>query len=418
MKKFACFTLLVLLTFVLMACRSVEDTPAADPDPPAPVVEATPEPAPEVEDPDDDADDADLPPEGAELVTSGDWIIGIITGTVTQGEEEYLAATNMQAYFGSDRIVRTTYPDQFGPEMETTIANVQWLVDQGAQAIVFVQAVPGTIPAIQQAREVNPDILLFAGVTHDPPRDIAEHADVAVISDDLNVGPVIVRQAYNMGADTMAHISFPRHLGMENIAVRRERMYATARELGMEWIEVTAPDTMTEGLPVAQNFIIEEIPRLVEEHGNRVAFFSTNCGMQEPLITQIINYGGFYPLQCCPSPFHALPAALNIDLEGRAGDVGFVLDALQEMVTARGATGRISTWPVPVNMLLIEVGVRYSIEYLEGNLTSRTDEAALTRIFNEVAGSFGGDGIEVSNWIDDDGVIDNFFLIMSSFIEF
>ncbi|MCL2373058.1 MAG: DUF3798 domain-containing protein [Defluviitaleaceae bacterium] len=348
-----------------------------------------------------------------------DWVIGIITGTVSQGEEEYLAAARMQERFGSDRIVRATYPDAFGAEMETTIAQVQWLVDQGARAIVFVQAVPGTIPAIQLVREtVDENILLFAGTVHDPPRDIAQHADIAVISDDLNVGPHIVRQGNAMGAEIMAHISFPRHLGMENIAVRRERMMAEAEALGMEWLEVTAPDPTTEGLATTQMFILEEIPRIIEEHGDRVAFFSTNCGMQEPLITQIINYGGFYPLQCCPSPFHALPAALNIDMGGREGDVQFVLEQTAAAVTAQGGSGRISTWPVPINMLLIEAGVLYSIEYLEGNLSGRHDRAALTRIFNNVAQGFGGGGVELANWIDDQGTIDNFYLLMSSFVTF
>jgi len=415
LKKFMLFALLLVVALVITACRSVEDDVAA----PAPTEEPAADEAqadePVVEDQvEEDNDDA---PEGAELVDTGDWVIGIITGTVTQGEEEYLASSRMQQLFGNDRIVRTTYPDAFGPEMETTIANVQWLVDQGAQAIVFVQAVPGTIPAIQLVRETHPEVLLFAGVTHDPPRDIAAHADVAVISDDLNVGPAIVRQAYAMGADTIAHVSFPRHLGMENIAIRRERMQATAEELGLEWLEVTAPDPMTEGMPIAQNFVIEEIPRIIEEHGTRVAFFSTNCGLQEPLITQIIAYGGLYPLQCCPSPFHALPAALNIDMDGHEGDVPYVLEAIQSAVTAQGATGRISTWPVPVNMLLVEVGVRYSIEWLEGNLDGRHDSAALQRIIAEVAGSVGG-SVDLSNWIDADGTINNFYLMMSSFIDF
>ncbi|MCL2557380.1 MAG: DUF3798 domain-containing protein, partial [Treponema sp.] len=51
------------------------------------------------------------------------WKIGIITGTVSQGEEEYLAARMMEERFGADRIIRTTYPDNFSAEMEVTIAN-------------------------------------------------------------------------------------------------------------------------------------------------------------------------------------------------------------------------------------------------------------------------------------------------------
>lgn len=52
-----------------------------------------------------------------------DYKIGIITGTVSQGEEEYQAAQNMLKKYG-EKIVTATYPDNFSSETETTIANV------------------------------------------------------------------------------------------------------------------------------------------------------------------------------------------------------------------------------------------------------------------------------------------------------
>jgi len=345
------------------------------------------------------------------------WRIGIITGTVSQGEEEYLAAVMMQERFGTDRIVRTTYPDNFGAEMEVTIANTLALADAGARAIVFVQAVPGTIAAIQATRELfGDDIFFFVGVTHEPPAELSVHADIAMISDDLSMGRVIVEQAYNMGADTFAHISFPRHLGMENIAARRALLMQTAEEKGMEWVELTAPDPMAEGVAQTQMFILENVPRWVADHGQNTAFFSTNCGMQEPLITQIAAHGGFYPLQCCPSPFHALPAAFNISMEGREGDVEFLLDQLTDAVAVAGGTGRFSTWPIPINMLLVETGVLYSIEYLEGRV-GRHDREALTRIINEVSARFGA-SVELSNWPVPGGYLDNFYRVLSDFVTF
>ena len=352
-----------------------------------------------------------------------EWRIGIITGTVSQGEEEYLAAINMEERFGSDRIIRSTYPDNFAAEMEVTIANVLALADAGATAIVFAQAVPGAIAAMQATRELFGDeIFFFLGITHEPPAEVAAHADIALISDDLSMGRVIMEQAYRMGADTFAHISFPRHLGMENIAARRALLMETAEEKGIQWVELTAPDPAAEGVAQAQMFILENMPRWVAEHGENTAFFSTNCGMQEPMITQIAEFGGFYPLQCCPSPFHALPAAFNISMEGREGDVGFLLDQLTETITDLGANGRFSTWPIPINMLMIEVGVLYSIEFLEGRV-GRHDREALTRIMNEVAASFDG-AVELRNWpdgVDEDGepvYLENFYRILSDFITF
>ena len=387
----------------MMAVAMVACTPAA-PTPPAAEAPAAEAPA---------------LGEGLELVEVDGWMIGIMTGTVSQGEEEYLAAMQMEQRFGSDRIVRTTYPDNFGAEIEVTIANIRALADQGAQAIVVVQAVPGTIAAIQETRaQFGDDIFFFAGVTQEPPADIAAHADIAIISDDLSMGRAIMEQAYAMGADTFAHVSFPRHLGMENIAARRALLMETAEEFGIEWVELTAPDPMSEGVAQAQLFILENVPRWVAEHGQNTAFFSTNCGMQEPLITQIAAYGGLYPLQCCPSPFHALPAAFNISMEGREGDVDFLLEQLSTAIADAGGSGRFSTWPVPINMLLVETGVLYSIEFLEGRTDGRHDRAVLERIINEVAGEYGG-AIELSNWPLGDGTyIENFYRALSDFIGF
>ena len=401
--------LLVAILVVAACAPQAPAPPAADPAPPA--AAETPAPPAEVDD-----EEEDELPDGVELVEFGDWVIGIITGTVTQGEEEYLASMNMERYFGSDRIVRATYPDDFGPQVAVTIANVQALADQGAQAIVFVQAVPGAMEAIRTTREMfGEDIFFFAGVTHEPPEEISAYADIAVISDDLGMGRVIIEQAVAMGADTFAHISFPRHLGMVNIAARRELLMQYAEQYGLEWVELTAPDPMAEGIATAQLFIFENVPRWVEEHGANTAFFSTNCGMQEPLIQQIIEYGGLYPLQCCPSPLHALPAALNVSMEGREGDIDFLIEQLTIAVAERGAEGRISTWPVPINMLLVEVGVRYSIEFLEGRTDGRHDRAVLTRLMNEVAGL----EIELSNWPLGDGTyIENFYRVLSGFVNF
>ena len=108
MKKrlLALVAAMLVLILVVASCAPAAPAPPAPPDPP-PAVEATPAPAPEVE---DDDEPADLPP-GTDIVEVGDWRIGIITGTVTQGEEEYLAAMNMENYFGSDRIA-SIYPQK------------------------------------------------------------------------------------------------------------------------------------------------------------------------------------------------------------------------------------------------------------------------------------------------------------------
>ena len=45
---------------------------------------------------------------------------------------------------------------------------------------------------------------------------------------------------------------------------------------------------------------------MAEYEGKKVAFFTTNCVMQEPLQTAILSQpNAYYPQPCCPSPYHA-----------------------------------------------------------------------------------------------------------------
>ena len=158
--------------------------------------------------------------------------IGIITGTVSQGEEEYRAAENMKAKYG-DMIVLQTYPDSFMKEQETTIANTLSLAaDPDVKAIIFVQAVPGASAAIDKVREKNPDMLFIAGVPGEDPAMIGGKADVILQADELGMGRTIVEQAKKQGAKTLVHYSFPRHMSYEMLAKRRDLLKETCKEIG------------------------------------------------------------------------------------------------------------------------------------------------------------------------------------------
>ncbi|HIU79176.1 MAG TPA: DUF3798 domain-containing protein, partial [Candidatus Avilachnospira avicola] len=115
--------------------------------------------------------------ETAAAETTGDYKIGIITGTVSQGEEEYQMATQMKEKYG-DKIVTATYPDNFSTETEQTINVVTSMAsDPAVKVIVFVQAVPGATAAIERVRETRDDILFICGVCAEDPAVIADAAD-------------------------------------------------------------------------------------------------------------------------------------------------------------------------------------------------------------------------------------------------
>jgi hypothetical protein len=355
------------------------------------------------------------------IATSGDsskYKIGIITGTVSQGEEEYQAAQQILSEYGSDKIVTATYPDNFSTETEATIAQVVGLAsDKDVKAIVFVQAVPGASAAIDKVRETRPDMLFICGVVAEDPATVASKADICLLVDEISMGASVIEQAVKQGAKTFVHISFARHLSYATIAARRELFAKNCEKLGIEYVEATAPDpTGDAGVSGAQQWIIENIPEYVKQYGKDTAFFSTNCAMQEPLIRTIAQEKAIFPQQCCPSPYHGYPAAMGIDVTGHEGDVNYMLNSITKKIAEYGNTGRMSTWNVPVNMLMVKSGVKYAIEYCEGRTNGTVDEEVLFKIFNEEAG---GQEVKVSNYVDETkGTLDNFYLLLCSYYDF
>lgn len=348
-----------------------------------------------------------------------DYKIGIITGTVSQGEEEYRAAEKMKETYG-DMIILQTYPDNFMKEQETTIANTLALAaDPDVKAIVFVQAVPGASAAIDKVRENNPDMLFIAGVPGEDPAMIGGKADVILQADELGMGVAVIEQAKKQGAKTFVHYTFPRHMSYEMLAKRRDIFKDTCAKNGIEFVDATAPDpTGDAGVPGCQQFILEDVPRKVAEFGKDTAFFSTNCAMQEPLIKSVLNEGAIFPQQCCPSPYHAYPGALAIEIpEDKKGDVDYIIDQIGEKIKDGGGEGRFSTWPVPVNMMFVEGGVKYAMAFLDGKTDGKNDKAKLAEILN---GLVKNGEIKITPYTDAGSgkTYDNYYLILSDYINF
>ena len=355
-------------------------------------------------------------PTAGDNASSGDYKIGIITGTVSQGEEEYRQAEKMKAKYG-DKIVTATYPDNFVKEQETVISQVLTLAaDPDVKAIVFVQAVQGASAAIDKVREKRPDMLFISGVVAEAPEMIASKSDVVLLADDLGMGRTIAEQAKTLGAETVVHYSFPRHMSIETLALRRDILKATCEELGLNFVEATCPDpTGDAGLPGAQQFILEDVPRKVAEYGPNTAFFNTNCGMQEPLIKSVIEQGAILPQQCCPSPYHAYPGALGITVpEDKQGDIDYIIQEITNKIADGGASGRLSTWPIPINMLFVEAGVEYAMAYCEGKTNGTNDPVVLQEIMSKIVGS----EVQLQTYDEGDTKLDNFYLLLSDYITF
>ena len=350
-------------------------------------------------------------------VAEENWKIAILTGTTSQGEEEVRAAERAIATYGADHIIHDTYPDAFASETETTISKlVAFASDPDVKAVVMCQAVPGAKAGFDKIREMRPDILLVAGVPQEDPNVITAAADIVLYSDEPGQGDTIIETCANWGVEVFVHYSFPRHLAMETIAARKALFESNCEALGIQYVEATAPDpTGDAGTAGAQQFILEDVPLKMEEFaGKKVAFFSTNCSMQEPLQTAILTQpNAYYPQPCCPSPYHAFPAALGLESLQVGGDDTDALKQIAAKLAEYDAVGRYSTWPTPVNMAIIDVACQYAKAYIDGEV-GNNDAAKIAELF-EVAAP----GAVLANYTDANGVTyDNYYTILLGAVDF
>ena len=276
--------------------------------------------------------------------------IGIVTGTVSQSEDDLRGAEELIRRYGSVSnggiIQHVTYPDSFMDQMEVTITQITNLAsDPLMKAIIVNQGVPGTAEAFQRIKERRPDILLFAGEPHEDPLVIQQSATLAISCDFISRGYTIPWAAKQLGADTFVHISFPRHMSYETLGLRRQIFEAACADLGIQFVFVTAPDPTSDvGIAGAQQYILEQTPQWINTYGKNAVFFCTNDAHTEPLLKQLMTYGGMFVEADLPSPLMGYPGALGIDLSAEAGDFPAILKKVEAAVLAGGGAGRFGTW--------------------------------------------------------------------------
>ena len=276
--------------------------------------------------------------------------IGVVTGTVSQSEDDLRGAEELIRRYGAVSsggiIQHITYPDSFMDQQEVTISQIVTLADDPLmKAIIVNQGVPGTAEAFRRVREQRPDILLFAGESHEDPLVIQQTADLAISADFISRGYTIIWAAKQLGADTFVHISFPRHMSYETLGLRRQIFEAACNDLGLKFVFVTAPDPTSDvGVAGAQQYILEQTPQWIQQYGTKSVFFCTNDAHTEPLLRQLLAYGGMFVEADLPSPLMGYPGALGIDLSAEAGDFPAILKKVEEAVVAKGGAGRFGTW--------------------------------------------------------------------------
>ena len=342
-----------------------------------------------------------------------DYHIGIVTGTVSQSEDAARGAEAAIARYGAaekgGKIVHVTYPDNFMQEMETTISQIASLADDPKmKAIIMGEGVPGTVEAYRRIREKRPDILLLTNSAHEDPEMVAEVVDLALETDIVARGHLIVLAAKQLGADKFMHISFPRHLSYEIISRRRNIMKETAKDLGMEFIDMSAPDPVSDvGVAGAQQFILEQVPNWLEKYGQNTAFFATNNSHTEPLLKRIAEKGGYFIEADLPSPTMGYPGALGIKFdESEKGNWQAILKKVEKSVIDANGTGRMGTWAYSYSFTGVLSLTDHAMNVIEGKCEMLDFDAFIETLKANTPGAgwngsyyIGVDGVEKENFL-------------------
>ncbi len=337
MKKILSLSLVLAMVVGLTACGATSEATIEQ------VEKKTEEAAPATE---EAAPAEEATEEAAVEEAAADYHIGIVTGSVSQSEDDRRGAEAFQEMYGEDRIKLAIYPDNFTEELETTIQTIVNLSDDpDMKAIVVNQAVPGTTEAFRQIKEKRPDIICIAGESHEDLPEIGSAADLVANNDFVARGYLIIKTAHELGCDTFVHISFPRHMSYETMSRRVAIMTEACKEFGMEFVLETAPDPTSDvGVAGAQAYILEKVPEWVEKYGEKAAYFCTNDAHTEPLLKQLLEYGGYFIEADLPSPLMGYPGALGIDLTEENGDFAKIHAKVESSVNEKGGAGRFGTW--------------------------------------------------------------------------
>lgn len=375
MKKYLCLVLAILMMITFTACGTTTNTASGDGN------------------------------------GKTDYHIGIITGSVSQSEDDRRGAEAFQAKYGEDVVKLDIYPDNFTEELETTIQKIVSMADDPKmKAIIVNQSVPGTAEAFRQVKERRPDILCIAGESHEDIALISSAADLVTNNDFVARGYLMIRTAHELGCDTFVHISFPRHMSYETMSRRVAVMKAACEEFGMKFVLETAPDPTSDvGVAGAQAYILEKAPEWIEKYGKNSAYFCTNDAHTEPLLKRLLEYGGYFIEADLPSPLMGYPGALGIDLTAEAGDFAKILAKVEKAVCDKGGAGRFGTWAYSYGYTLSAGLAEHAKNVIDGKSELR-DLDDIAKAFSVYTGDAEWNGSAYTN--AETGVkSENFFLV-------
>jgi len=349
--------------------------------------------------------------------------IAVITDAASVNKDDYYSADYLLAKYGAGKIIHATWPENFLAEQDNMVKTVTTMAaDPEIKALILNQAVEGSNAAVDKLKETRDDIFIVYCNTNEDYPTVAPRVNLLLRLNEAGMGQAMVKQAKKQGAKVFVHYAFPRHMSITTLNNRRNMIKKTCETEGLLFVDAEALDPTDEaGLAAAQQFILEDVPKLVAKYGEDTAFFSSNCHLQAPLIRAIVDNHAIFPQPCCPSPYHGFPEALGIEMGKDQSDLHYVISEACRIAEEKNMTDRLSTWPVSSAMMFTTAGGEYAIKWIR-------DEVPKTGIDNRVLMDCMNDYIEEAvgeasnvymfSYTQDGITYDNLKLVMMSYLDF
>ena len=356
-------------------------------------------------------------PNESTVTENDNWKIAVMTSTVTQGEEAYRAG-EMVAEQYKGHVTHVTYPDNFTTEQEVALSTLLSLAaDPDVKAILVSGAPAGFSAMFDKVKEKRPDMLIWAGSPSDDISVAAAAADICFDIDIVQQGYQLAQAAKDMGCETVVHYSFPRHMAVEKLLARRNAMEERCKELNITFVDATTPDpTSDSGTTGTQQFVLEDVPKMIQKYGKNTAFFGTNQAQVEPMIKTVLENGGYFLMPNDPSPFIGFASALGIEVPDEyQGDTAYMEKAISDKLAAQNLTGHAGNWNVSLQMLNLQVGAYYAQMYIKGETQGLFDADA----FNKAMVAVAGEGVSIRANSDASGnELSNYMLILADYMTY
>jgi hypothetical protein len=349
--------------------------------------------------------------------------IAVVSGEHVMGEFEVHSTDRLVKKYGPDKIVRVTWPEDSITVQDKVIDTIVALTkDREIKVLILNQAFKGSNAAVDKLKETRDDFFIVFCSTHEKSSDAAKRANLLLDSSQVGKGLAIVKQAQKQGAKVFVHYSFPRHMAVPSLAKRRDVIREVCTAESIQFVDVTALDPTGEaGLSGAQQFILDDVPKLVAKYGENTAFFSTNCQLQVPLIKAVIDCHAIYPQPCCPSPYHGFPQVFGINTEECLDNLNHLISEVCRIAEEKNMTDRLSTWPVSATMIFINAGAEYAIKWIRGEVSKENiDEKALLNCMNTYLEDVVGEEccIFLSSYSEEGITYMNYKQVLMSYLDF